>query len=197
MILSDRAIMQARNEGAIILTPFLPENLQPASYDVTLSSELLVYSKYMIPGKVIDGKGSRPPRGEVDLKNLNWLELFTDKATLPEEGLCLRPGQFCLGSTVETIGLNNDLACRFEGKSSLGRIGLFTHVTAGFVDPGFIGTITVELYNANCLPIRLYSGMKIGQLSFTKLTDKCLRPYGSEGLGSKYQNQSGPTPARK
>ena len=119
-----------------------------------------------------------------------------DALNLTNMAYALRPGEFILGSTVEAVSIPDYLACRFEGKSSLGRIGLTTHVTAGFVDPGFQGTITLEIKNENQFPILLKPGMLIGQLCFIRLNTKVDRMYGSAGLGSHYQNQSGPTASR-
>src|ERR1700741_4222971 len=113
-----------------------------------------------------------------------------------EEPFVLHPGEFVLGSTFEAVDLPDDLAGRVEGKSSLGRLGLLNHSTAGFVDPGWDGHITLELSNVNTIPITLYPGMRIGQLSFFRLSSPAERPYGTPGVGSSYQGQSGPTPSR-
>ena len=114
----------------------------------------------------------------------------------PQEGFVLHPGEFVLGSTLETVSLPDDLAARVEGKSSLGRLGLLTHATAGFVDPGFTGHVTLELSNVATLPIMLWPGMKIGQLAFFRLSSSSENPYGSERYGSHYQGQRGPTASR-
>ena len=113
-----------------------------------------------------------------------------------EEPFVLHPGEFVLGSSLEEVGIPADLAARLEGKSSLGRLGLMTHSTAGFLDPGFVGHVTLELSNVANLPITLYPGMRIGQIAVFQLTTAAERPYGSRGVGSKYQGQRGPTPSR-
>jgi dCTP deaminase len=113
-----------------------------------------------------------------------------------EEAFILHPGEFVLGSTREYVKLPNDLVARLEGKSSLGRLGLLIHSTAGYVDPGFEGHLTLELSNVANLPITIYPNMKIGQISFFKLTSEAENPYGSSAVGSKYQGQRGPTPSK-
>ena len=114
----------------------------------------------------------------------------------PEEGFVLHPGEFVLGSTFEQVTLPDDIAARLEGKSSLGRLGLLTHSTAGFIDPGFSGHVTLELSNMATLPVKLWPGMKIGQLCFFQLSSAAEHPYGSKEYGSRYQGQRGPTPSR-
>ncbi len=113
-----------------------------------------------------------------------------------EEPFILHPGEFVLGATLERVRLGNDIVARLEGKSSLGRVGLLIHSTAGFVDPGFDGYLTLELSNVANLPIAIYPGMKIGQISFYQLSTDADNPYGSDAAGSKYQGQRGPTPSR-
>src|SRR5947199_9033415 len=155
--------------------------LQPSSIDVRLDRHFRVFdnSRYTH----ID------PREQQD-------ELTTSVETQGDEPFVLHPGEFVLGSTFETVGLPDDLAGRLEGKSSLGRLGLLTHSTAGFIDPGFSGHITLELSNVANLPITLWPGMKIGQLCLFRLSSPAERPYGSERYGSRYQGQRGPTPSR-
>lgn len=184
MILSDRTIRGlATNCG--LIDPFDEDQLQPCSYDVRLDSRIKRFVKTNDSAiYIIDGL-SKELRG-VSMDTLNIANM----------AYALRPGEFILGSTVESVLIPDYLACRFEGKSSLGRIGLTTHVTAGFVDPGFQGTITLEIKNENQFPILLKPGMLIGQLCFIRLNTKVDRMYGSVELGSHYQNQIGVTEAR-
>lgn len=178
MILNDISIDDLSIHHELI-SPYDPNNLQPCSYDVTLSKSIIRYI------------GS----GEINAsdKSLRDLEYF--KFIIPDEGYILEPGEFILGSTNESVNIPSDLAARYEGKSSMGRIGLATHITAGFIDPGFSGDITLEIKNENNHPIRIFPGMRIGQLCFFELTGAVARVYGSANLGSHYQNQSGPTPS--
>ena len=181
MVLSDRSIKQALNEGRIVIEPVDPSDIQPASVDLHLDRQILVFGNHQRP--YIDVKAS--------------LESLSQLVTIDEdEAFILHPGDFVLGSTVEHIELPEDLVARLEGKSSLGRIGLVIHSTAGFVDPGWRGNLTLELSNLARLPITLYFGMKIGQISFLTLTTPAERLYGSESLGSKYQGQTRPTASR-
>lgn len=184
MILSDRTIRGlATNCG--LIEPFDEDQLQPCSYDVRLDSRIKRFVKTTDSAiHIIDGSS----------KELHGVSM--DALNLTNMAYALRPGEFILGSTVEAVSIPDYLACRFEGKSSLGRIGLTTHVTAGFIDPGFQGTITLEIKNENQFPILLKPGMLIGQLCFIRLNTKVDRMYGSAGLGSHYQNQSGPTASR-
>ncbi|MFN8051457.1 MAG: dCTP deaminase [Acidimicrobiales bacterium] len=178
MILSDRTILEAIDSGRIVIDPFDPAKVQPSSVDLTLDHRFLVFRNHT--RAVIDVKE--------DLSDLTELvEIDPDKAFM------LHPGEFVLGSTSERIGLPEDLVGRIEGKSSLGRLGLLIHTTAGFVDAGFDGCITLELSNVASLPITLYPGMKIGQISFLQMTTAADVPYGSGELGSKYRGQVGPT----
>lgn len=185
MILSDRAIRGlATNCG--LIEPFDEDQVQPCSYDVRLDNRIKRFAKdrdysrmHLIKGYTKELMGISMQ--EIDLINRVYV---------------LRPGEFILGSTVESVSIPDYLACRFEGKSSLGRIGLTTHVTAGFIDPGFQGTITLEIKNENQFPILLKPGMLIGQLCFIRLNTKVDRMYGSVELGSHYQNQIGVTEAR-
>jgi dCTP deaminase len=164
-----------------VIQPLDLDQIQPASVDLHLDGKLLVFTNSQRP--YIDVKA-----------NLDQLtELVDIKEDTP---FILHPGEFVLGSTVENIELPDNLVARLEGKSSLGRLGLVIHSTAGFVDPGWKGHLTLELSNLARLPITLYQGMKIGQISFLQLTTPADRLYGSESLGSKYQGQIDPTPSR-
>jgi dCTP deaminase len=181
MVLSDRTIRRLLSEGRIGIHPYEEELLQPSSVDVRVDRFFRVFHNARYP--YIDVK-----REMVDLT-----ELVTIR---PDEPFILHPGEFVLGSTLERIVLPDDLVARLEGKSSLGRLGLLIHSTAGFIDPGWDGHVTLELSNVATLPITIYYGMKIGQLSFVQLSEPAERPYGTGALGSKYQGQSGPTPSR-
>ena len=180
MVLSDHTIKTLLAEGKIIVEPLGEGCIQPASVDVHLDKHILVF------------RNSRRPFIDVreDLSDLTEMEEIGDRPFM------LHPGEFVLGSTLETIELPDDLVARLEGKSSLGRIGLLIHSTAGYVDPGWKGHLTLELSNVANLPITLYCGMKIGQLSFLQLSTPADSPYGSPGLGSKYQGQTVPTASR-
>jgi dCTP deaminase len=181
MILSDRSIREAMDASRIIVDPFDEACLQPSSIDVKVSNLFRVFRNHSTA--IIDVK-----------KDLTEL---TELVEIPEgEAFILHPGEFVLGSTLERIGIAADLVARVEGKSSLGRLGLLIHSTAGFIDAGFDGHITLELSNVANLPITLYPSMKIGQVSFMTMTTPADRPYGSGARGSKYQGQRGPTPSR-
>lgn len=185
MILSDRTIRGlATNCG--LIDPFDEDQLQPCSYDVRLDSRIKRF--------IEDRSHSRMHVINGSTKELSGISM--DTLSIDNMAYALRPGEFILGSTVESVSIPDYLACRFEGKSSLGRIGLTTHVTAGFIDPGFQGTITLEIKNENQFPILLKPGMLIGQLCFIRLNTKVDQMYGSVGLGSHYQNQIGVTEAR-
>ncbi len=181
MILSDRTIHEAVAAGRITIDPFEPTNVQPSSIDIRLDRYFRVFRNHT--ARVIDVK-----ENQEDLTEL--VEIGGDDCFM------LHPGEFVLGATAERIGLADDLVARIEGKSSLGRLGLLIHSTAGFIDPGFDGHITLELANVANLPITLYPGMKIGQVSFLHMTTPADHPYGSSAAGSKYQGQRGPTPSR-
>lgn len=170
---SDSTFMPMIEAGIIGLEPYDPTNVQPASIDVTLSPELVFTHKYTMDGPFT-----------YDLNDFG-------------DGFPLKPEHFALGCTVETLRLPSDVAARFEGKSTLGRQGLVTHITAGFIDPGFEGQITVELACLHPQGIRLYAGMKIGQICFYELDRKPRAPYGDPLYGNHYQGQRGPTAARK
>ncbi len=181
MVLSDRSIRQELDQGRIVINPLDASDIQPASVDLHLDRKVLVFSN-----------SSRP---YIDIKQS--LEQLTEMVELEDDSpFILHPGEFVLGSTKENIELPEDLVARLEGKSSLGRIGLVIHSTAGFVDPGWKGHLTLELSNLARLPITLYYGMKIGQISFLRLTTAAERLYGSQDLGSKYQGQTEPTASR-
>ena len=181
MVLSDRAITRLLGEGRIEIDPYDPELLQPSSVDVRVDRYFRVFHNARYP--YID---VREP--QEDLTELVELD--------DERPFILHPGEFVLGSTLERVRLPDDLVARLEGKSSLGRLGLLIHSTAGFIDPGWDGHVTLELSNVANLPITIYYGMKIGQLSFVQLSEPAETPYGSGDLGSKYQGQRGPTPSR-
>lgn len=180
MILPDHELAAAIKDGAIGLEPFESELIQPSSIDVRLDRRFRVFNNQRYTH--ID-----PSKQQDDLTSL--VEVADD------EPFVLHPGEFVLASTLEVISLPADLAARLEGKSSLGRLGLLTHSTAGFIDPGFSGHVTLELSNVANLPITLWPGMKIGQLCVFKLSSPAERPYGSAN-GSRYQGQEGPTPSR-
>src|SRR5256884_5020137 len=180
MVLSDRTITRLLDEGRIGIDPYEPDLLQPSSLDVRVDRYFRVF------------RNSRYPF--IDVKEPQ--EELTELVEIDDETpFILHPGEFVLGSTLERVRLPDDLVARLEGKSSLGRLGLLIHSTAGFIDPGWDGHVTLELSNVANLPITIYHGMKIGQLSFVRLTEAAEHPYGSSGLGSKYQGPRGPTPS--
>jgi dCTP deaminase len=181
MLLSDGDIRRQLDAGRIKLDPLNPDLLQPSSIDVRLDRFFRLFDNHKYP--YID------PREQQD-ELTRFVEVSSDEAFI------LHPGEFVLGSTFEYVSLPNDIAARLEGKSSLGRLGLLTHSTAGFVDPGFEGHVTLELSNVATLPIKLWPGMKIGQLCFFQLSSPSENPYGSEKYGSRYQGQRGPTASR-
>ena len=181
MVLSDRSIARLIAEGRIAIDPYDDSLLQPSSVDVRVDRYFRVFRNNRYP--FIDVKAEQE-----ELTELVEID--------PETPFILHPGEFVLGSTLERVRLPDDLVARLEGKSSLGRLGLLIHSTAGFIDPGWDGHVTLELSNVANLPITIYVGMKIGQLSFMELTEPSERPYGSDALGSKYQGQKGPTASR-
>lgn len=181
VLLSDRDIKAQINANRIGLEPFAPELVQPSSVDVRLDRFFRLFDNHKY--SYID-----PSEEQSELTRM----VETD----PNEPFILHPGEFVLGATYERVTLPNDIAARLEGKSSLGRLGLLTHSTAGFIDPGFTGHVTLELANVANLPIRLWPGMKIGQLCFFQLTSETENPYGSATAGSHYQGQRGPTASR-
>ncbi len=181
MLLSDRDIKAEIDTERVRLEPYDPGMIQPSSIDVRLDKFFRLFDNHKYP--VID-----PALDQPELTRL--VEVSSN------DGFVLHPGEFVLGSTLETVTLPDDLAARVEGKSSLGRLGLMTHATAGFVDPGFSGHVTLELSNVATLPIILWPGMKIGQLCFFRLSSPAENPYGSAKYGSHYQGQRGPTASR-
>ncbi|MEY9214691.1 dCTP deaminase [Thermobifida halotolerans] len=181
MLLSDRDIRAAIESGRVKLDPYDPALIQPSSIDVRLDRYFRVFENHRYPH--IDPAVEQP----------GLTRLVEPEG---DEAFVLHPGEFVLASTYETVTLPDDIASRLEGKSSLGRLGLLTHSTAGFIDPGFSGHVTLELSNVATLPIKLYPGMKIGQLCMFQLSSPAEHPYGSEACGSRYQGQRGPTPSR-
>jgi dCTP deaminase len=181
VLLSDRDIRSELAGGRVVLDPLDDAMVQPSSVDVRLDRFFRLFDNHKYA--VID-----PAQDQPDLTRLVEVE--------GDGPFILHPGEFVLGSTFETVTLPDDVAARLEGKSSLGRLGLLTHSTAGFIDPGFEGHITLELSNVANLPITLYPGMRIGQIAVFRLTTPAERPYGSRGVRSKYQDQRGPTPSR-
>ncbi len=187
VILSDRSLREQLDAGRIVVDPLDDALIQPSSIDVRISHLFRVFRNHT--RGVIDVKE--------DLQNLTELvEIPVGEDGVGDEAFMLHPGEFVLGSTYERIAVPDDLVGRVEGKSSLGRLGLLIHSTAGFIDAGFDGHITLELANVASLPITLYPGMKIGQVSFMQMTSAAENPYGSGAKGSKYQGQRGPTPSR-
>ena len=181
MVLSDRSIREALDAGRISIAPLGEGCIQPSSVDLHVDRYFRLFRNHT--SRVIDVREDQEDLTElVDIGDV--------------DPLILHPGEFLLGSTLERITLPDDLVARLEGKSSLGRLGLLIHSTAGFVDAGWDGHLTLELSNVANLPITIYPGMKIGQISFLQMTTPADMPYGSDGLKSKYQGQWGPTPSR-
>ncbi|WP_374009285.1 dCTP deaminase [Leifsonia sp. LS-T14] len=181
MLLSDRDIKAELGSGRIGLEPFELEMVQPSSVDVRLDRFFRLFDNHKYP--FIDPAEDQP-------ELTRFVEVDADQPFI------LHPGEFVLGSTFELVSLPDDVAARLEGKSSLGRLGLLTHSTAGFIDPGFSGHVTLELSNVATLPIKLWPGMKIGQMCFFRLSSAAERPYGSAEYSSRYQGQRGPTASR-
>ena len=181
MILSDRTIREQLEGGGIVIDPIGENAIQPSSVDLHVDRWFRVFRNDTTP--YID-----PKQAQEDLTEL--VEVDEDGAFI------LHPGEFVLGSTFERVALGDDLVARLEGKSSLGRLGLLIHSTAGFVDAGWDGHLTLELSNVANLPIAIYPRMKIGQISFLQMTTAAETPYGSDSTGSKYKGQKGPTPSR-
>ncbi len=180
-VLSDHSIKEALASGHLVIDPFDEDAVQPASVDLRLDRAFRTFRVTTRPF--------------VDVREP--VDDLTELSTIgTDEPFVIQPGAFCLGSTVETITLPDDIVARVDGKSSLGRLGLLVHATAGYVDPGWTGKLTLELSNQSQMPIALYYGMRIAQISFYRLTTPVDRPYGTPGLGSKYQGQTGPTPSR-
>ncbi|MFP7696712.1 dCTP deaminase [Trueperella sp. LYQ143] len=181
MLLSDRDITAAVVDGRIVLEPWDPQMVQPSSVDIHLDRFFRLFDNHKYP--VIDPAEPQPE--------------LTRLVEVPADGhFILHPGEFVLGSTYEHITLSDDIAARLEGKSSLGRLGLLTHSTAGFIDPGFSGHVTLELSNTATMPIKLLPGMKVGQFCFFQLSSAAKQPYGQGSLGSHYHGQRGPTASR-
>ena len=180
-VLSDRDIRAALDSGRVVIRPYNPGDLQPSSVDLHLDRSFRVFRNNRYP--YIDVRQPQP-----DLTEMLRVE--------NDEPFILHPGEFVLGQTLERVTLPDDLVARLEGKSSLGRLGLLIHSTAGFVDSGFSGNLTLELSNVANLPITIYEGMPIGQISFMRMDGPVERPYGSRETGSKYQGQAEPTPSR-
>lgn len=181
MLLSDRDLKFELAAGNLVIAPYEPELMQPASIDVRLDRFFLVFNNHL-------HAHINPAMSQRDLTSpveVTWGDAFV-----------LHPGEFVLASTLEIVTFGDELAGRLEGKSSLGRLGLLTHSTAGFIDPGFSGSITLELSNAATLPILLWPGMKIGQLCVFRTSSPVEHPYGSDAAGSRYQDQRGPTASR-
>ena len=181
LVLSDRSIKEALDSGRIIVNPLGENAIQPASLDIRLDREFRVFRNHR--DSFID---IRSP-----MESLTEIETIDD-----DQAFVLHPTEFVLGSTIELVELPNDIVARVEGKSSLGRLGLLVHATAGYVDPGWQGKLEMELSNVSNLPIKLYYNMKIGQLSFFELSTPSDNPYGSGAIKSKYQNQEGPTASK-
>lgn len=181
MVLSDRSIKEEMALGRIVIDPCDHADIQPSSVDLHLGTSFQVF------------RNSRYPYIDPSVEQGGLMEMVLATAGEP---FVLHPGEFALGATIERVTLASDIVARLEGKSSLGRLGLLIHSTAGYIDPGWNGTLTLELSNVANLPIVLTPGMAIGQISFMRMTTPVDRPYGSPGLGSKYQGQVDPTPSR-
>jgi dCTP deaminase len=181
VVLSDNTIRAEIDAGRIVIDPYDESLVQPSSVDVRVDNRFRVFNNSRYP--------------YIDVRQP--MEDLTEPVVIEgEEPFILHPGEFVLGQTLERVTLPNDLVARLEGKSSLGRLGLLIHSTAGFVDSGFSGNLTLELSNVANLPITIYPGMPIGQMSFMRMDGPVERPYGSQETGSKYQGQAEPTPSR-
>ena len=181
MVLSDRSIAEEIAAGRIVVDPCDAADIQPSSIDLHLAPLFQVF------------RNSRYPYIDPAVEQQGLMDLVEASVGEP---FVLHPGEFVLGATVERVALPRDIVARLEGKSSLGRLGLLIHSTAGYIDPGWDGTLTLELSNVANLPIVLTPGMAIGQISFMRMTTPVDRPYGTPGLGSRYQGQVAPTPSR-
>jgi dCTP deaminase len=179
VILSDQDIVKRIRSKSLIVSPFTKTNLQPSTLDLRLDPNVLVFDNYSIA--VIDVA-----------KPIN----VSRKVKVGSDGFIIHPGEFILGSTIEHFSIPTDLAAKVEGRSSLGRLGLVIHATAGYIDPGFSGNITFEISNISRLPIKLYAKMRIAQIAFHQMTSSAAVPYGDKKLGSKYKGQRGPTESR-
>src|SRR5437870_5857271 len=180
MVLSDRTIARLLAEGRIEIDPYDDSLLQPSSVDVRVDRYFRVFHNSRYP--------------YIDVREEQ--EDLTELVEVDDRAFIFHPGEFVLGSTLERLRLPDDVVARLDGKSSLGRLGLLIHSTAGFIDPGWDGHVTLELSNVANLPVTIYPGMKIGQISFVQLSEPAATPYGSDALGSKYQDQRGPTPSK-
>ncbi len=180
MVLSDKTIRAEVEAGRIVFDPYEPTLVQPSSVDMRVDRKFRVFNNARYP--------------YIDVRQP--MEDLTSLVEVDEEPFILHPGEFVLGQTLERVKLPNDIVARLEGKSSLGRLGLLIHSTAGFVDAGFEGNLTLELSNVANLPITIYHRMPIGQISFMRMDQAVERPYGSDETGSKYQGQDEPTPSR-
>jgi dCTP deaminase len=179
--LSDGTIRRLAEAGRIRIDPYDPQLVQPSSIDLRLGDSFRVFHNHRVTA--------------IDLRDVPTN--LTEEVTIgPDEPFVIHPGEFCLGRTLEWVELADDVLARVEGKSSIGRLGLIVHATAGFVDPGFKGSLTLEITNLTRIPIKLYAGLPIAQLSFMELDEAAQRPYGSEGLGSHYQGQLAATESR-
>lgn len=177
--MSDKDILARIKKGDLKIKPFAKESVQPSTYDLYLDDEVRVFDNWST--------------GIIDVREKSDVSRVIK---ISPNGFIVHPGEFLLGATVEKISLPNDVAAKLEGRSSLGRLGLVIHATAGYVDPGFSGWLTFEISNLSRLPIRIYARMKIAQICFFQMSSPALRPYGSKTLGSKYQGQRGPTASR-
>lgn len=181
MILSDKTIREEIEKGNVGIEPFKPECIQPSSVDVHLSENFLIFN--------------RVRHAAINVREKQQ-GLMKEISIGKDEPFVLHPGEFVLGSTIEKVRMPGNIAGRIEGKSSLGRLGLLIHSTAGYIDPGWEGNLTLELSNVSPLPIKLFAGMKIGQISFIRMTSEVENPYGSGNLKSKYQGQTKPVESR-
>ena len=180
-VLSDATIIEFVQAGRITIDPWNPDHVQPASVDLRLGDSFRVFTNHKVAA--------------IDLRALP--DNLTEEVVVPQgESFVIHPGEFCLGRTLEWVELPDDIVARIEGKSSLGRLGLIVHATAGFCDPGWRGTLTLELNNLTRVPIILHPGYEIAQLSFMTLDRPAQRPYGSADLGSHYQGQRAATASR-
>jgi dCTP deaminase len=181
MILSDKSIREQIEKGRLGISPFEPELVQPSSVDMRLGRVFCAFKRGMV--------------GILDTKKA--VDELMETIEIPDDGAFnLPPREFVLGTTLESVSLPDDIVGRLEGRSSLGRLGIVIHSTAGYVDPGFCGQLTLEISNLAPVPVILYPGMRIAQISFIQMTTAADKPYTADGLGSKYQGQRGPTPSR-
>lgn len=200
MILSDSDINKANLAGSIVISPFNPMHLQPASMDLELGRQFRYYDHSRIPQEWLHQfSGPRPGSHALDPLDLTPSDidnLLVEHTVAPRSQICIEPNTFMLGATREWIGLPGNVVGRIEGKSSLARLGLGVHVTAGFVDPGWKGRLTLELFNFSPVPIALTPGMAVAQISFHLMNTAAEKPYGSPGLGSRYQESEGTVTSR-